>query len=833
MWSLAFASIRHNRGGFVGVFVAVFLAASLITGLGVLVESGLRGGVAPQRYVGADIIVGAHQSMSVPGDVSEPFHERAVLPASTVERVAAVDGVDQAIGDLTIPLTTAEHDLVDAHGWSSAALTPNELTAGAKPTASTDVVVDESFGAQLGNTISLAHGGVATEYVIVGIAHARTTHGSGPPARDHPATVFLTDARATQLWPHPGQVATVGVIAQKGTDTGRLAATIAATIPGTSTYTGNRRGDVESVDSFGARNNLMALSSSFAGVALIIALFVMANTLSLSIQQRRREFALLRAVGTSPGQIHQMIGREVLTVAGTAALLGTAPGFWLARTLGSQFSQAGVIPTDFALAYSPIPALAAVVLSVATALVAAASAARRPAKLAPIDALREAAVEPSTLGRGRVITGVVLFGVGLLASMTPLVVPGTFGLVGAAGSVLLLIIGVALVGPWIVGRALDLAGPFLRRSSSASVILADASARGYTRRLSSAIVPLALAITFGCVQVFLPTTVATEAATQSRDGIRADYLVSAHASGISPELVGQIAALPGVATVNPIARSSALFSQTLADDVTVVPLSVQGIDPASMANTLDLKVAVGSLERLSEPDTIALSTDAAQQMGADVGERVTVHLGDGTRLTATVVATYARGLGFGDVTIANDVVRVHTSMGLNDYLLVAADPGQRDHVAQQITSLGLVAQDRGTLEAAGSTERDSQTWVSLIALLVVLGYVALAVVNTLAMATSARRREFTLLQLIGSTDRQIRVMARVEAALIVSIAAVVGTVTAIPPLVGIAIGISGRPLPTVPPLAYLAIVGFTVALGMASIAFPTRAALRNGVSAQP
>ena len=827
MWSLAFASIRGNRGGFAGVFVAVLLAAGLITGLGVLLESGLRGGVAPVRYAGADVVVGAPQSVSVPGDLSEPFHERAVLPASSVGRVASVHGVAEAIGDLTVPLTTTSHVLVDAHGWSSAALTPYALVAGAPPTAPADVVVDDAVGGQLGATISLAHGGVASDYVIVGIARPAIVHGGGSPVRDRPATAFLTDARATQLWPHPGTVATVGVIARPGTDAGQLAVAIATALPGTSQYTGDRRGDVESVDSYGARNQLTVLSSSFAGVALIIALFVMANTLSLSVRQRRREFALLRAVGTSPVQIHQLIGREVLIVAGTAALLGVAPGFWLARALGSQFARAGVIPTDFALAYSPLPALAAVVLSLATALGAAASAARRPAKLAPIDALREAAVESTTLGRGRVTTAVVLLGAGLLASMTPLVVPGMFGLVGAGSSVLLLIIGVALVGPWIVGHALDLVGPLLRRSTSASVILADANARGYTHRLSAAIVPLALAITFGCVQLFLPTTVATEAATQSRDGVSADYLVSARASGISPALVGQIDALPGVSAVNPVARSSALYSQALADDVTIVPLSVQGVDPRTLDRTLDLEAQDGSLARLSEPGTIALSTDAAQQMGADVGESRLLRLGDGTTLTATVVATYGRGLGFGDITMANDVVRAHTSTGLSDYLLVSADPGQRDLVAQELTDLGLSAQGRGSLEAAGATDRDSQSWVSLIALLVILGYVALAVVNTLAMATSARGREFGLLHLIGSTARQVRAMMRVEAALVVSIAVVVGTVIAVPPLIGIAIGISGQPLPTVPPLTYLGIVGLAVAVGMVSIALPTRAAMRT------
>ncbi len=80
---------------------------------------------------------------------------------------------------------------------------------------------------------------------------------------------------------------------------------------------------------------------------------------------------------------------------------------------------------------------------------------------------------------------------------------------------------------------------------------------------------------------------------------------------------------------------------------------------------------------------------------------------------------------------------------------------------------------------------------NLIALLVILGYIAIAVVNTLVMATGERSREFALMQLIGSSRGQVRSMMRIEAVLVAVTGMVFGVVVAIPPLIGVSMGISG------------------------------------------
>jgi putative ABC transport system permease protein len=100
------------------------------------------------------------------------------------------------------------------------------------------------------------------------------------------------------------------------------------------------------------------------------------------------------------------------------------------------------------------------------------------------------------------------------------------------------------------------------------------------------------------------------------------------------------------------------------------------------------------------------------------------------------------------------------------------------------------------------------------------------VVNTLVMATAARGREFALLQLIGTGRAQVVRMMRIEALLVVGVAAVIGTLAAIPPLVGISLGLTESPIPSFSVAVYAAIIGAAAALGLLAVGVPTRFALR-------
>jgi putative ABC transport system permease protein len=816
MRDYARATIRHRKGPFVGMFVAVFAAAALVSALGVLFESGLRAGVAPQRFAGAAVVVGAQQSIPVEEDMDLPFSERVPLPADVVERVAAVPGVEKAVGDLTVAVTIGGQP-VAAHGWASASLAPFSLRDGEAPRDG-GVVLDRALadraGVSVGDQVDIAVGAVPTKFTVSGV----TAEALG-----RESALFFADGQARELYGRAKQVDAVGVLPASGVDADVLAERIAAALPEVAVYTGDARGDAEFLDVGRVRSQLIVLSLAFAGTAIMIAMLVVASTLALSVQQRRQEIALLRAVAATPRQVHRMIGSEIWLVAGLAAVLGAVPGYLVAYGLRAAFAEVGMLPADFGLAISPLPAVAAALLCVVTARGAGFVAARRVARIQPVEALRESAVDAAPIRRWRVTAGLVALAMGTGASVLPIFLPGEVAVAGAAGSALMMVVGVALLGPRLVEVAIRLIGGPLRSAAPVGGYLAVANVTASARRLAVAVTPLVLAVTMASVQLFTQTTIAAEAEDQADKGVVADFVVSAP-SGLAPSVTEAVASADGVSSVTPVVRSQVFVKHLTAGRWEVSAYAAQGVPSAGLDRTLDLSPRSGRLADL-RGETIALSTMAAETIGADVGETIELHLGDGTVMRPKVVATYGRGLGFGDLTLPHDVLAAHTTTRLDQSILVSASDVAAARRALSAKP-GLTVLDREGLVAAGQAQRDTQTWTSLIALFVILGYVAIAVVNTLVMATAARSREFALLRLVGTGTRQVRRMTRIEACIVVGIALVVGSLAALPPLVGVSLGMTESPFPTVAPLTYLAIAGVTAVMGLLAIGIPTRLALR-------
>lgn len=129
---------------------------------------------------------------------------------------------------------------------------------------------------------------------------------------------------------------------------------------------------------------LLLVVTGLLGVAVLIALIGVANTLSLSILERTRENSLLRALGLTRGQLRGMLAIEAALVAGVAALLGTALGIvygWLGAK-SALSSVAEVVP-----AVPWLQLLAVFGVAIAAGLLASVMPARRAARLSPVEGL--------------------------------------------------------------------------------------------------------------------------------------------------------------------------------------------------------------------------------------------------------------------------------------------------------------------------------------------------------------------------------------------------------------------------------------------------------------
>ena len=840
MFSLALSLIRNHKAGLAGVFVAVLFGSAVLTACGVLVDSGIRGGYPPERYAAASVVVGAPQSLAVSGDSPQPYSERVPVPADWVSEIARVPGVKTATGDVSVDVSlvtgsgeilagTSDQPIL-AHGWSSALLGPFTIAAGTAPQGPGAVVLDTALAARAGvrpgDTVEVLIGSVPSRYRVTGLA-------SPPPGGlTQQSAIFFTDALALRATGHPGQVDTVGVIAEPGVGAGELASRIAAEVPGSVTYTGADRADAEFLGIGQGRQFLLQAAGSLGGTMALVVMFVVIAALGLSIQQRRQEMALLRAIAATPRQIHRMIGTEVLLVSCAAAVIGVLPGFAVSFLLRDAFASAGVIPANFTFAIDPVPPIAAVAVCIAVSRVAALIAAWRTARMSPVMAFGEAADKPARLGRFRLAAGYLLLAVGAAAAIAaPLINPGQIGEVGDAGSALILVTAVALLGPCWLRAVTTLAcpAPFRR---GAGGFLSTASVRARSRRLSLAATPLIIAVALSAVQVFTTTTMIAAARQQASSGLTADYVLTGTGSGLAPGIAAAVRGVRGVSVVTPVARTQVLASFRFGGDPTVESFSAQGVTPAGLADTMDLDVTEGSMAAL-RGDTVALSRSAAATLGAGPGQTVRLHLGDGTAISPRVVAVYGNGLGFGDITLPNAMVVDHTTSRLDTVILVrvasaASTAAAGDTLRAALARYpGVLLSARAAFTAAQASSLASQSDATFILDAVLLAYVMIAVVNSLVTATAARAREFELLGLIGATRRQVRAMMRRETLILVAAAVVVGSLVALPPLIGVSAGMTRHLVPSIPPLEYLAIVAVVTALGWFSIMVPARLAMRS------
>ncbi|MFJ7157966.1 FtsX-like permease family protein [Streptomyces sp. NPDC101118] len=835
MLRFALQTVRDRKAGFLGAFVAFLCAAALITACGSLLETGLRGTIATERYAGAPVVVSADQNVhrttvKDKGDgekkykhKAKPVPERAWLPAGTLDRVRAVPGVARAVPELTfqaVPLTKAPGGLPSyGHSWESAALTPFTLAAGRAPRTATEVVVDRalarSAGLRPGSPLTVQATASPRTYTVTGIA----TAADGD--LRHQTSLFFSSAEARRLAARPdGRYTAIGVLPAPGTGPATLDAAVTRALHGTTAQvtSGADRGPVEFLDAAGARIKLVSIGGSMIGTSLLVAILVAVGTFALAVQQRHRELALLRAIAATPRQLRRLLGAEALIVGLAGGALGALVGLPLAAYLHGRFVDAGVVPAALERSAGILPMLAAVAVTLVGARAAARITARRIARIRPAEALAEAAVERSRPAWARIAAGLVLAaaGVVLIALLSalrtePASTPVTFlAIVVLAGAV-------SLLGPLLVkGATALLAGPL--RLAGPNGRLATANLRGNATRMASAVAPLALLVGMTCTVLFSQPTLGNAARAQAREGIRADWILAAQGPGVPGEAAAKLRRTPGVTAATEVVTTQVRVGLT--------KYAAQGVTPAGLTRTWDPQVTRGTLDGFG-PRSAAVSELAAEALDLRPGSTLTLHLGDGTPAAVTVTAVYARGLGFGDLTLAHDLVAAHVDNPLARAVYVATAPGTpRDRLTAAVARFpGTALLAPSAADAARAERQQANAEVNLIAMGLVLAFTAVSVVNTLAMSTAERVREFALLRLTGATRRQVLRMLRLEALAVLLMGVVLGSGTSLAVLTAFSVGMTGSAAPAVLPLVYAVVLGAAGLLALAATAVPGRFAL--------
>jgi putative ABC transport system permease protein len=316
--------------------------------------------------------------------------------------------------------------------------------------------------------------------------------------------------------------------------------------------------------------------------------------------------------------------------------------------------------------------------------------------------------------------------------------------------------------------------------------------------------------------MFMQSSIKHRAAVQSHAGLRADYVVVPSGAGLPSGVADALRRVPGVTAVDGVVRSSVLDRSNYGTKYTA----------QSPAGLIDLGVTSGRLADL-RGDTIAIDNLTAEAEHLHVGSSMHVWFSDGTPADVRVVAVYSRGLGFASTTLPASVLAPHTA-GLYGMVLLDAAPDARPAIERAMSRLapGASLLTRGSYQVTLDKDLTQNAWANSVVVGVLLVYVVIAAVNTLAMAAMGRRREFATLRLSGTTRRQIVRMVRYEQGLLLTVGLVVGGAVAAATLMPLVRATTGTSTPYIPLTGWVGLIGGSVVLGLLATLLPVHRLLR-------
>jgi putative ABC transport system permease protein len=846
MFRIALRTLRFRKGGFAATFIALFFGASMVMACGGLLETGVRTDAPAERLAGAQLMITGDQTYHLakqnPTDEEEKSEtaklpERVRLDRGLIDTVRGVSGVAAAIGDVSFPVTGL-HDRRPVstdkqtlgHAWESARLTPYSIIAGGQPSGPGQVALDQNLAERYG-----VHAGGSLDVLVRGKTEHLTVSGIVAPAGivSVPA-MFFTDTDVARLASQPDRVDSIAVLTAPGTDPDQLKQQLDNLLRDkqVNILTGHKLGLAEFPEVAKSEEGLIVLAAVIGGFSIMVAMFVVASTLGLSIQHRYRELALLRAIGTTPRQLRRMVLGEALVVGVLAAALACAPGALFGNWLFNQLKGLNVVSSIVEFHQGFVPTIVGIGVGLLTTIIAGYVAAWRAGATRPTEALAEAATQRRWLSPTRIIGAALCFGGGIaLAIVTVTVFTGPIAASTAGPSVMLWAIGLAFISPGITKLMTAVLRWPLQAFTGLAGYLALLNARARTVRLAAAVTPIMLATGIATANLYLQTTQVHAAKEAFAKDLRADVVLTSTAGGgLAPDLIGAVRAVPGVAGASEFVATTGYIEKPYDSVGAEDGWAIQGVSADGTA-AIGAELTAGSLGDL-RGNTIALPAEPAAKITRGVGDTITIRLGDRSTVDVRIVALFKGTPGFDKLLLPADLVTRHTTNGLPAQILVKAGPGvDSGKLAGTLTAAvadrpGVAVADRSAVTEAYANEQEIQASVNYLMVGMIMAYTAISVVNTLVMATARRRQEFGLQRLTGSTRGQVLRMMSVEALLVTAIGVVLGTIVSAGTLVPFSLVVSGTPLPSGPPWIYLGIIAAAGLMTALATILPTWFATR-------
>jgi putative ABC transport system permease protein len=524
------------------------------------------------------------------------------------------------------------------------------------------------------------------------------------------------------------------------------------------------------------RLNLTALSL----LALVVGVFLIYNTMTFSVLQRRSLFGVLRCLGVTRREVFALVLGEALVVGSIGAALGLALGVVIGQSAVQMVTQT-INDLYFVLTVRrveiPLVSLAkGAIAGVVATLGASVPPAREAASVAPRAALSRAGLETKAQRASirAAVAGIalILAGVGILALPSK-------SLVLSFGSTFFIVLGFACLTPLFTKKAMQAATPVLQRVLGALGRMAPRDVSRSLSRTAIAVAALmvAMSVTIGIslmIGSFRQTVVVWLA-----DALQGDIVVSGPSVSGLQDVTPLDSRAASIVWRHPrVARVDLLRSATV--DSPAGPIEVEAGNSPDYGYLLRYLATESSPEAtwntVQESDAVIVSEPLANRLDLSISDHLTLYADEGPRAFPVVGIYYDYASTQGTAIMALSSYRESWSDQTVTALVVQLEPDVNpDQVARELESdLGsvqrLFAQPNQTIRQAALAIFD-RTFAITGALQMLATVVAfIGVLSALLALQLEKQREFGILRAIGLTIRELRALILLETGLMGAVA---------------------------------------------------------------
>lgn len=645
------------------------------------------------------------------------------------------------------------------------------LVSGQAPKGADQVLIDSKTakraGYKVGDTVRLSIDGPVLTPKITGIFST----DDGNVSAGGSLALFDT-ATAQRLFHKTGSYDEIDVKAASGTSQTALRDALDKIVPKgvASTTTGKQLADDQAKQIADATSTMRTGLLVFAGIALFVGTFIIANTFTMLVAQRTKELALLRAVGASRRQVTRSVLIEAFVVGAVAAVTGLGAGIGIGAGLRSLVGKLGATVPDGPLAITPGTVVAALAVGILITMLAAWLPGRRAAKIPPVAAMgsvHATATTKSLVVRNTI--GVLFAAAGIATVLYATTKSGTDGDAPLGIGAVLLVIGVFVLTPLLSRPLIAFSGPLLRVFGVSGKLARQNSVRN-PRRTAATASALMIGLTLITGLTVLAGSLQAGIDKMAASSLRADYVVAmANGNPLSPDVEKTLKSADGVTAISPLRNAPSRI-----DGRTEF---LTGVDGSTIGEMTHLTVDDGTFK--VGGNQVVVDDETAKSHHWTAGSRFTVSYEDRKQQQLTVAGVYQgtrlmRGIMLDDTTLSphqsdpSDMqVMVRTSGGATASAKKALEKALGDNPAIEV-------QDKKDI--SNSIAQVFTLMLNLLYGLLAMAVIVavLGVINTLAMSVFERSQEVGMLRAIGLDRRGIKRMVRLESLVISLFGGVLG-----------------------------------------------------------